>query len=106
MSEYGVVRRHRGDGSAGFANKTADPIKNLRYIYIEGSYPAVPGDIVNSDGVVDPTADACTLNFAGQYGGPLQWLPTVADSLGLRQFPSFVVDATEWGMYWNNPQVP
>jgi len=95
MSEYGVVRRHRGDGSAGFANKTALPIKNLRYIYIEGSYDPHAGGLVNDDGTTDPVVVPCTLNFYGQYGGPLQWLPD-ANSAGMRQ----IADGSRpvWGL--------
>ena len=101
MSEYGVVRRHRGDGSAGFANKTADSIKNLRYIYIEGSYEPVVGALTNNDDATDPSAAPATLNFAGQYGGPLQWLPSAADSAGMRQIPGFL--PPDWGNFWNLP---
>lgn len=104
MSEYGVVRRHRGDGSAGFANKTADPIKNLRYIYIEGSYNASAKDQVNFLGI-DPTGDPATLNFFGQYGGPLQWTPGL-DSLGMSQSPGLDPSAPDWGHFWNIPGAP
>jgi hypothetical protein len=104
MSEYGVVRRHRGDGSAGYLNKAATPQKNLRIIYAECSYDPHVGGIFNADDIVDPATDPGMINIAGQYGGPIQWLPSDDGvSVGLRVLLGLDPANTEWGWCWNAP---
>jgi hypothetical protein len=106
MSEYGVVRRHRGDGSAGYLNKAAGPQKNLRIIYAECSYQVHHNDTQNFGFPADPTADPSTINIPGQYGGPIQWTPSATDSAGLFEFVGFAPEPTEWGWWWNLPFGP